>query len=110
MTVSVTATRPKLSLHPRNSRWASTSSIHVSVSFFGCVYQLSLNGLTIARRASTSSSTTSYERPRCRYTAPSCTVENARAASTVPSTSPLDTSTTANESGDADRSDTRAAG
>ena len=41
---------------------------------------------------------------------PRATVECARAASTVPSSSPLVTSTTAKESGDAERSDTRAAG
>jgi hypothetical protein len=60
MTVSVTLTRPNDRSMPPKDRRSSSSSIHVSVSFFGCVYQPpSSNGRTSARRSSTSRRTTS---------------------------------------------------
>src|ERR1700749_3709093 len=81
----------------------------MSVSFFGRVYQSPSNLETSARRSRTSSCSTSYERPRCRYTAPGWIVVKARSASTRPSISPASRSITATESAEAERSGIREA-
>jgi hypothetical protein len=82
----------------------------MSVSRLGCVYQLPSNGLD-ERAAGVEIELAHLVRaPEVQVHGAVVHVFGARLVSTVPSSSPLEMSTTVMLSGDADRSDTRAAG
>src|SRR5207245_9399286 len=94
-TCEVTSTSPSVTETPPQRRWASVDTTQMSVVERAEVCHSGSSGCTSATPESRSSSSTTKESPRCRYTAPGCTAAQADPGTTVPSRRPVSASTTA---------------